>query len=86
MVRISATVDSNPEIFQVGKCVNLIIPLNAPALPGANMTNELFSGRYLITAVTHQVKSTEYIMMISLARMDLSKVVSNRGSHPAERD
>lgn len=86
MVRISATVDSNPEIFQVGKCVNLIIPLNAPALPGANMTNELFSGRYLITAVTHQVKSTEYVMMISLARMDLSKVVSNRGSHPAERD
>lgn len=79
MIRISATVDSDPENIQVGKCVNLIIPLNAPALPGADMTNELFSGRYLITAVTHQIKSNEYIMIIKLARMDLSKVNNNRG-------
>lgn len=86
MVRISATVDSDPKNIKVGKCVNLIIPLNAPALPGADMTDELFSGRYLITAITHQIKSTEYVMMINLARMDLSKVASNRGSHPAERD
>lgn len=79
MIRISAETDSDPANLQVGKCVNLIIPLNAPALPGADMTDELFSGRYLITKLTHIVKSKEYTMMLKLARMDLSKVPNNRG-------
>lgn len=78
MVRITAETDSDPLHLQVGKCVNLVIPLNAPALPGADMTNELFSGRYLITKLTHQVKSKEYTMLLNLARMDLSKVPDNR--------
>jgi|GEM_PF-1298991 hypothetical protein len=73
MVRITAMTDSDPMNLQIGKCVNLEIPMNAAALPGVDMTDQLFSGRYLITKIVHQVKVKDYIMQINLARMDLSK-------------
>lgn len=76
-VRISAYADSLPEKYMVGKCVELNIPPNLPPLEGEVLTDELFSGRYIISRLRHYIKGEDYTMSMELVRDGLNKPKGN---------
>ena len=78
MIRISTYSDSDPENYQAGKSVNLIITPNKPALAGEpNDKDELFSGSYVISRIRHYIKGAEYTVSMELIRDGLSFMENN---------